>query len=329
VLAVPREVQVPRFEALSGGFAAVLELPFDKRQLFNVLHSISAVDEVREGVVHLRDYARRAPNAKKLHVLVADDNPTNREVIGKILERGGHSSTMVNDGDGVLESLERNRCDVVILDRNMPGLGGVETLQALRLMTRGRERIPVIMLSADATPESRKEALEAGADSFLPKPIEARRLLDEVQAVTASRRERQDAAEPQDQGPQRGASPGEPPVINTETLRHLQELGSDFAFLKKLCGVFFADNTVLLERMEAAIAARNYGEFRAQVHALKGSSTSMGTERLTRLCTKLDAYADGELRLQGPKVLRMFSEELAAARRELDRYLQEKQQSAT
>ena len=105
VLAVSRELQVPRFEALSEGFAAVLELPLEKRQLFNVLHSISAADEVREGVVQLRDYARRSPHARKLHVLVADDNPINREVIGKILERGGHTTTMVSNGEAVLETL--------------------------------------------------------------------------------------------------------------------------------------------------------------------------------------------------------------------------------
>jgi len=329
VLAVPREVEVPRFEALSEGFAAVLELPFDKRRLFNTLHSISAADEVREGVVQLKDYARRAPNARKLHVLVADDNPINREVIGKILDRGGHSTTMVTNGEGVLESLEQDRCDVVILDRNMPGLGGVETLQALRLMTRGRERIPVIMLSADATPESRKEALEAGADAFLPKPIEARRLLDEVQTVAADQQARQAAAELKDAARERAAIPGEPPVVNPETLRHLQELGSSPAFMPKLCGVFFADNAVLLGRMESAIAARSYGEFRSHVHALKGSSASMGTERLTHFCAKLDSYADAELRLQGPKLLRTLGEELAAARRELDSYLRDKQQSAT
>ncbi|TMH38850.1 MAG: response regulator, partial [Betaproteobacteria bacterium] len=329
VLAVSRELQVPRFEALSEGFAAVLELPLEKRQLFNVLHSISAADEVREGVVQLRDYARRSPHARKLHVLVADDNPINREVIGKILERGGHTTTMVSNGEAVLETLEGERCDVLLLDRNMPGLSGLETLQALRLMTRGRERIPVIMLSADATPESRKEAFEAGADAFLAKPIEARRLLDEVQGIAAERRARRPSAGARDVATPRVATSDELPVINLETLRHLQDLGSSPAFMTKLCGVFFADNTVLLNRMESAIAARNYGELRSHVHALKGSAASMGTDRLTQLCSKFDGCSDAELRLQGAKLLRSLGEELAAARRELDRYLQESQQSAT
>jgi HPt (histidine-containing phosphotransfer) domain-containing protein len=81
--------------------------------------------------------------------------------------------------------------------------------------------------------------------------------------------------------------------------------------------------------MESAIATRNYGELRAHVHALKGSSASMGTDRLTQLCTRFDGCSDAELRLQGAKLLRSLGEELAAARRELDRYLQDSQQSAT
>ena len=72
----------------------------------------------------------------------------------------------------------------------MPGMGGIEALQALRLMMRGRERLPVIMLSADVTPEAKREALEAGADAFLPKPIEALRLLEEIQTLCAAAQER-------------------------------------------------------------------------------------------------------------------------------------------
>jgi len=324
ILAVPRDADVQRFDVLSSGFTAILELPFDKRQLFNVLHSVSAGEEMREGVVRLQDYARRG-STKKLRVLVADDNPTNREVIGKILERGGHTVALANDGEQALDAVQREPFDTVILDRNMPGIGGIEALQALRLMTRGRERLPVIILSADATPASKREALESGADAFLPKPVEAMRLLEEIQTLCAAVPERAQPAE----AVLRSAKGSEPvPVVNFETIDHLRQLGSSVAFLEKLIRVFIADNSTLLNKVEQTLAGRNYHELRSLLHAMKGSSASMGTDRLTRLCTSYDKLSDAELRLQAPSLLRTLTEELAIVREQLERYVQERQSSA-
>ncbi len=322
-----RDADVQRFETLSAGFRAVLELPFDKRQLFNVLHSVAARDEVGEGVVRLQDYARRGGAARKLRVLVADDNPTNREVVGKILERAGHAVTLANDGEQALDALDRDSYDVVLLDRNMPGMGGMEALQAIRVMTRARERLPVAMLSADVTPEAKREALEAGFDAFLAKPIEAVRLLEELQALSTLRPEEAKAGE----APARArssASAAQAAVVNAETLGHLEELSSSSAFVEKLVGVFLSDSGGLLARIEQALAGRNFHEFRSLLHAMKGSSASMGTDRLTALCGSLGRLSDSELRLQGPALQRSLSEELAAARGELERYVREHQRSA-
>jgi two-component system sensor histidine kinase RpfC len=318
VLAVPREADVRRLEMLSSGFASMLELPFDKRRLFNVLHSVAAVEEVREGVVRLQDYARRDGAVGKLNILVADDNPTNREVIGKILERSGHAVTLVNDGDQAIDAIEREVPDLVILDRNMPGMSGIEALRALRLMMRGRERLPVIMLSADVTPEAKREALEAGGDAFLSKPIETLRLLDEIQRLVKPAAARKAEARPIVQ-----PAPGMPvpAVINLDTLMHLEELGTSLTFLDKLIHVFLADNAAILARIEGVLAARDYHEFRSLVHAMKGSSASMGTDRLTRACGKCGSLSDAELRLQAPALHRALSDEFGAAREQLELYL--------
>jgi two-component system sensor histidine kinase RpfC len=331
VLAAPREAEVQRFAALSGGFGAVLELPFDKRQLFHVLHAISSAEVVGEGVVRLQDYARRDQGARKLAVLVADDNPTNREVLGKILERAGHAPTLVADGDLALDALEAGHFDIVLLDRNMPGLSGLETLQAIRLMTRGRERLPVVLLSADVTVEAKKECLEAGADSFVPKPVEALRLLDELRTLTAGKGKEAaaeraavpTAAQAAVQAVSQAAA-ASAEVANEETLGHLAELGSTPDFLERLVGVFVSDSQTLLAKMEASVAARNFGEFRAHLHAMKGSAASIGTERLTRLCAALGKYSDAELRLQSTGVMRSLREEFELGQAALERYVRDK-----
>ena len=327
VLAVAREAEVPRFDALSAGFGAILELPFDKRQLFNVLHSVRAGDEAREGVVRLQDYARRTTGSRKLRVLVADDNPTNREVLGKILDRGGHDVTLVDDGEQALDAVERDSYDIVLLDRNMPRMGGLEALQAMRLMFGGRERLPIAILSADATPEARRECLEAGADAFLSKPVEAARLLDEIQGLAGAKAG--EVAWPRHGEAPRGAHvSAAAEVVNADTLAHLEALGSSPAFLEKLIGVYLADNTALLSKVEAALATRNLSEFRSALHAMKGSSASMGTDRLTQFCTDLGKLSDAEMRLRATGLAKSLAAELAAARAELEGYLRNRQQSA-
>ncbi|HEY1289657.1 MAG TPA: response regulator [Burkholderiales bacterium] len=327
ILAAPRAADVRRFEMLSSGFAAVLELPFDKRRLFNVLHSVAAGDEPREGVVRLQDYARRASVATPLRILVADDNPTNREVIGRILERGGHAVTLVNDGEQALDAFERDAPNLVILDRNMPGMSGLEALQALRLMTRGRERVPVIMLSADVTTDAKREALESGADAFLPKPVETLRLLDEIQSLAAANAASGRRAEAPTSLHVVPAPAAAPAVVNAETLRHLEELGTSLAFVEKLVGVFVADAASMLVRIEQVLAGRNFHEFRSLLHAMKGSSASMGTDRLTRLCDRLAALSDSELRLQAASLQRTLAQEMGEARMHLERHIVERRKA--
>ena len=233
---------------------------------------------------------------------------------------------LVEYGEQVLDALERGRFDVVLLDRNMPGLGGVEALQAIRVMTGARRRLPVAILSADVTPEARREALDAGADAFLPKPIEVGRLLREVLTLAAPAEEVPARAQQTPAAPPRRA-PAELGAVNLDTLRHLEDLGSSPDFLEKLVGVFVADGAGLLERIESAVAARNALEIRSLVHAIKGSSVSMGTERLTRACAGFESLSDAELRLQAPGLLRTLKEEFAASQAHLGRYLRDKQKS--
>jgi two-component system sensor histidine kinase RpfC len=153
-----------------------------------------------------------------------------------------------------------------------------------------------------------------------------------VQVLCAERAETAGRAEPAaraEPAPGRSGRPAEAPVINTETLGHLEELGSSAAFVENLIGVFVADSAALLERIDRALAGRNYGEFRALLHAMKGSSASMGAERLTRICGSLDKLSDSEIRLQSPGLLRAIGDELDAARTALERHARSRRQSAS
>jgi HPt (histidine-containing phosphotransfer) domain-containing protein len=75
------------------------------------------------------------------------------------------------------------------------------------------------------------------------------------------------------------------------------------------------------------LAGRDYNEFRSLVHAMTGSSASMGTDRLTKLCSSLAELSDGQLRMQAPALQRSLAEEIGLAQAQLEGYLLERRKS--
>src|SRR6185295_17368988 len=199
----------------------------------------------------------------------------------------------------------------------------------LRLTTGARERLPVAILSADVTPDAKRECLEAGADAFLAKPIEAARLLEELQSLCGPKlpAAHKPVAALDTRGLRTGMQ-GPDPVVNPGTLADLEELGSSPAFMNKLIEVFITDNATLMSKMEASLAARNLTEFRSHLHAMKGSAASMGAERLTGCCRDMGRLSDAEVRLQIPALLKSLRGELSATRESLEQYLRERRKSA-
>jgi two-component system sensor histidine kinase RpfC len=239
--------------------------------------------------------------------------------------------TLVSDGDEVLDALESAHYDIVLLDRNMTRMGGVEALKVIRLIGRGLERIPVIVLSADVTPEARQECLEAGADAFLPKPIEAVKLLEGIQELVETG---VGASVPGGEKGQQIVTAGgrsevsvQAQVVNHDTLGQLEALGSA-GFLERLIGVFLADNEVLMQKVQSSVASRNFVEFRNHLHAMKGSAASMGAERLTACCKEFGRLSDAEVKLRVPALMKTLREELATTRESLELFLRERRKSS-
>jgi EAL domain-containing protein (putative c-di-GMP-specific phosphodiesterase class I)/FixJ family two-component response regulator len=106
-------------------------------------------------------------------VLVVDDHPPNLKLFERILTKAGATRVHVTmDPQGVVDLYESLRPDLVLLDLHMPGMDGVAVMEAIRRATPDDEFIPVIILTADVTPEARDRVLAAGASDFLTKPVD-------------------------------------------------------------------------------------------------------------------------------------------------------------
>jgi two-component system sensor histidine kinase RpfC len=222
----------------------------------------------------------------------------------------------VGDGEQALDELENERFDVIIMDLNMPQLGGLDAARAYRFMDPESIHVPIIMLSADVTPETVKECEDAGIDAFLPKPVEARRLLDTIASLVAKRTSAPSVA--------REAADGSLAVINPAALAELELISSGGSFMQDLVNGFIQDGEALVRQMEAAVGSQQYETLRDLVHAMKGSALTLGAEQLCSTCAGLNSQTPSELGASGTRVLKVVRDQFQQARTSLLEYLKKR-----
>lgn len=108
-----------------------------------------------------------------LRIMLAEDDPTNQFAVRKMLEIAGHEVFVVRNGQEAVTVLKENekRIDGVLMDIQMPVMGGIEAAQVIRHSLKDKD-IPIIALTAHAMPGDREEFLQAGMNDYLSKPVE-------------------------------------------------------------------------------------------------------------------------------------------------------------
>ena len=128
--------------------------------------------------------------AAPMHVLLAEDNPTNQYLLNAYLRAAGHSVEMVANGVQAVDAATRGGFDVILMDVQMPELDGLAASRRIRALPGPAGQVPIVALTANALSRDRDACLEAGMTDYLVKPID-------VAALHRSlARARGDAAEP-------------------------------------------------------------------------------------------------------------------------------------
>ena len=133
--------------------------------------------------------ATAASSARRLNVLVAEDNPINQHVVQAMLAHAGHTVRIVANGVEAVEAMQRETFDVVLMDMQMPLLDGLGATRQIRELPPPKGRVPIIALTADAMTGAKEYYVEAGMDDYLAKPIPSAALIEKLEALV-----RRDAA---------------------------------------------------------------------------------------------------------------------------------------
>jgi CheY-like chemotaxis protein len=123
----------------------------------------------------------RAPKHPRARILLVEDNDVNQAVALGILEKEGHTVAVAGNGKQALKAFDELAFDVILMDVQMPEMGGYEATAAIRKREQGGPgHVPIIAMTAHAMVGDRELCLAAGMDDYISKPIRGRALLDMV-----------------------------------------------------------------------------------------------------------------------------------------------------
>ena len=285
----------------------VLNRPLDKRALFNVLHACYSRHSTEDDVIHIASRQHINPDAGlQLSVLIGDDNATNRIVLQRMLEQMGHQCVAVDGGEAVLLSLEENEYDVVIVDKNMPDMGGLEVYSAFTLAQDMASTVPFIILTADATQESRDACMSAGIQYFLTKPVSMSSLHEVLfDAVQQTAKDSVDDVSVEEAGI---ACEGLC-IIDDEDFEKLELLGGgDDQFMRDIITNFEGDANRDIRALESALANHDLIAFRDSAHALKGAAMYLGLKQLAALSAQAQNMREQDFPDNGITGLRLLQQ---------------------
>jgi CheY-like chemotaxis protein/HPt (histidine-containing phosphotransfer) domain-containing protein len=317
------------------GFAAYLTKPVRQSKLYDVLATVMDAPAPNEGaetgqadqasIVTLHSIegarARSRERRRRAHVLVAEDNQVNQKVAVRMLERLGYQSDVAANGLEALEALSRVRYAAVLMDVQMPEMDGYEATAEIRRIEEGQDRrTPVIAMTANAMQGDREEALQAGMDDYVPKPVKA----EELEAVLERWVSKSHVATGQEpgKGPDARQNPTEGPLdLNVfAALRELQSEGEG-DILGELVELFFADVPPRLVALREAAEAGDARSVEVIAHTLKGSCANMGAIGMEATCAELEGMGRFEDLANVPVRISLLEEEFGRARVAFEREL--------
>jgi len=257
------------------GIANHLTKPVEQRELLAAIRRALAA----------HDYAGRAhalpgsmlpsqPPERRLHVLLAEDNVVNQRLAASVLERRGHRVTISGNGKEALTALDHHRFDIVLMDVQMPEMGGFDTTFAIRERERSSGgHLPIIAMTAHAMKGDRERCLEGGMDEYISKPLEPKLLCALVERMAGLT-------------PEAGTEPAAAMPDGFEAL--LTRLGGDAQLLADISRLFIDDAPRHLSEIRGALDQADAGALRSAAHGLKGAAANFEASEVVDAARRLE-----------------------------------------
>lgn len=282
------------------GFAAYLLKPVSQRDLRECLARVMAVDgaqwQQRIQPIVVAERIWDAFNERR--ILLAEDNLVNQKVARGTLERMGYEVDIVSNGADAIAAWETGRYQLILMDCQMPVMGGYQAAREIRLRERGAKRVPIIALTADAMKGTEQQCRDAGMDDYLTKPVDRARLRETLDRHLA----------PPGPGPKLvegiHRSPEEPVDSDApvDWEQFMTTMDGDREFAQELVRVFIDSGDAALRDISAALRRGDLAAVGSAAHSFKGSSANIRAQSVSAAAAQLEEAAHAGVIDQMPQM---------------------------
>ncbi|MCX6360419.1 MAG: ATP-binding protein [Armatimonadetes bacterium] len=229
-----------------------------------------------------RERPAPGPRLRGLRFLVVDDSAMNREVARQALAVEGASCDLAFDGRQAIDALRERRTayDAVLMDVRMPDVDGLAATRCIR-RELGLAALPVLALTAGVLPEEREQALAAGVNEVLAKPLDLDLLAPALLQWVRKPSPAPPAAEDRAREPV-------PTLAGIDHAMAVRAVGGDGALYVGLLGIFRDEHARTVERIGADLAAGAAGEALRRLHTLRGGAGALGAHRVMETAEALE-----------------------------------------
>lgn len=317
------------------GIKGYLSKPVDEDDLYKTIELILISEKDKNhgkdtGLITRHTIAEM--NRPDFRILLAEDYPTNQKLASRYLNDAGYRVDLAEDGKKAVEMFKERDYDLVLMDIQMPVMGGMEAThhirewelkaQSSKLKEIGESAdlspfsfqpsarsggIPIIAMTAHAMEGYRDQCISAGMDDYLTKPLRRKELLDMLEKWLKRNNEQLFSDNKPEIPDRETVQSGDFPTVNFDAL--MKEFNGDREFLQEILGDFIGEVKDQITNMRQALSSGDRETVRKESHAIKGGAANMNADKLSDIAYEMEKIGKTGALKDGSDILLDLEEE--------------------
>lgn len=310
-------------EIETSDYDGFLHKPITRSSLLNMIHNVLGYQEALKKFIS----KPQSPEIENLdsirgaRILLVEDNAINQQIACEILRSAGFVVTLAENGKEALTAVKQNEFDTVLMDIQMPVMDGYRATREIRALPQFKD-LPIIAMTANATTEDRKKALDCGMNEHIPKPIDPIGLIQNLVNIISPKYKSRLMASfvngPAPESRQKTESKNSqilPQIPGLDLEDGLNRVGHNEDLYKTLLIQFSYNKSDILEKIETAVQHQDMKKAADWLHSLKGVAGNLGAKDISNKAGQL------EKKLKDNKLDSDYESLLDSAKQDMDQLI--------